>query len=132
MRISHLLFISNFLTKLFTLTSSSLVIRVLDVREVSYPASSSSDSSDDLEIFNHPPEAHRQNRGRGSRAAARASSASRARARRGSSEAVRASTTASTGSTASRAGGVSIPNDARQSSGMLSSTAAAASSSSWT
>jgi hypothetical protein len=35
---------------------------------VSYPDSSSSDSSDDLDIFNHPPVARLQNRGRGSRA----------------------------------------------------------------
>ena len=63
MRISPLLFLSD-LIKLCILTSASrLVIRVLDVREVSYPDSSSSDSSDDLDIFNHPPVAHRQNRG---------------------------------------------------------------------
>jgi len=53
-RVSPLLFISD-LIKLCILTSASLVIRVLDVREVSYPDSSSSDSSDDLDIFNHPP-----------------------------------------------------------------------------
>ena len=91
MRISPLLFISD-LIKLCILTSASrLVIRVLDVREVSYPDSSSSDSSDDLDIFNHPPVARCQNQGRGSRAAARSSSASRAsRAGRGFSGAVRA------------------------------------------
>jgi hypothetical protein len=48
-RISPLLFISD-LIKLCILTSASLVIRVLDVREVSYPDSSSSDSSDDLDM----------------------------------------------------------------------------------
>ena len=107
------------------LPSASLVIRVMDVREVSYPDSSSSDSLDDLDIFNHPPVARRQNRDRGSRAAAvRASSASRARAGRGSSGAARASTTASTGSTSSRAGGVSIDSasSARTSSGTPYST----------
>ncbi len=107
MRISTLLFISD-LIKLYILTASHLEIRVLDVREVSYPDSSSSDSSDDLDIFNHPPVARRQNGGRGSRAAARSSSALRARAGCGFSGAARASTTASTGSTSSRAGGVLI------------------------
>ena len=72
---SPLIFISDLISKkLCILTSASrLVIRVLDVREVSYPDSSSSDSLDDLDIFNHPPVARRQNRGRGSRAAARSS-----------------------------------------------------------
>ena len=144
MRISTLLFISD-LIKLCILTSASrLVIRVLDVREVSYPDSSSSDSSDDLDIFNHSPVASSQNRGRDSRAAARSSSASSARAGRGFSGAARASTTASTGSTSSRAGGVlidsasfvwtssgtpsSTSNGARQDSSVtLSGTAAASS-----
>ncbi len=96
MRISPLLFISD-LIKLCILTSASRVIRVLDVREVSYPDSSSSDSSDDLDIFNQPPVARRQNQGHDSRAAVGASSASRARAGHVFSRATRASTTASTG-----------------------------------
>ena len=112
---------------------SCLVIRVLDVREVSYPdSSSSSDSSDDLDIFNHPPVARRQNRGRGSRAAARSSSASRRFSGAVRRDGARQDSSVTLSGTAAAASPATSSNGARQSSATFSSTAAAASSSSGT
>ena len=98
---------------------------------MSYPNSSSSDSSDNLDIFNHPPVARRQNRGRGSRAAARSSSASRRFSGAVRRDGARQDSSVTLSGTAA-ASSTTSSNGARQSSATLSSTAAAASSSSGT